>query len=340
MQNFSSECQAAAATPAVRGPRGRLVRAGIAAFAALAALVAAPGLSAQASADNPYERGPDPTTASIEAPRGSYAVSQTTVSSLGVTGFGGGTIYYPTSTADGTFGAVAISPGYTAYQSSIAWLGPRLASQGFVVFTIDTHTTLDQPDSRGRQLLSALDYLTQRSSVRARIDSSRLGVMGHSMGGGGTLEAAKSRPALQAAIPLTGWNLDKTWPELRPRPWSSGRTATHRPGRLPLRALLPEPAGLPGPRLPGAEQRHALHPEFVEHDDREVQHLLAEAVHRQRHPLRAVPVPAAPAEPDHRGVPGQLPALRLTVQVFQWPPVPRPCGVGPAASATGYAPVA
>jgi predicted dienelactone hydrolase len=141
-------------------------------------------------------------------------VSQTSVSSLSVTGFGGGTIYYPTSTSDGTFGAVAVSPGYTAYESSISWLGPRLASQGFVVFTIDTLTTVDQPDSRGRQLLAALDYLTERSSVRSRVDASRLGVMGHSMGGGGSLEAAKSRPALQAAIPLTPWNLDKTWPEV------------------------------------------------------------------------------------------------------------------------------
>ncbi|MER7399774.1 alpha/beta hydrolase [Streptomyces sp. NPDC000151] len=167
------------------------------------------------AAGNPYERGPAPTVSSIEASRGPYAVSQTSVSALSVTGFGGGTIYYPTSTSDGTFGAVAISPGFTAYQSSIAWLGPRLASQGFVVFTIDTNTTVDQPDSRGRQLLAALDYLTGRSSVRDRIDSSRLGVMGHSMGGGGTLEAAKSRPSLQAAIPLTGWDLDKTWPEIQ-----------------------------------------------------------------------------------------------------------------------------
>lgn len=188
----------------------------------LAALIAAACLgmtmtphSAQAAAENPYERGPAPTTASIEAARGPYAVSETSVSSLGVTGFGGGTIYYPTTTSDGTFGAIAISPGYTGTQSSIAWYGPRLASQGFVVFTIDTNTTLDQPDSRGRQLLAALDYLTQRSSVRGRIDSTRLGVMGHSMGGGGSLEAAKSRPSLQAAIPLTGWNTDKTWPELR-----------------------------------------------------------------------------------------------------------------------------
>ncbi|WP_438700372.1 bis(hydroxyethyl) terephthalate hydrolase [Streptomyces antarcticus] len=201
--------------PATRGKAGfRPLLAGLAAFLAVGGFTTAMTPGAEAAV-NPYERGPAPTVSSIEAARGSYAVSQTTVSSLSVTGFGGGTVYYPTSTADGTFGAVVISPGYTASQSSIAWLGPRLASQGFVVLTIDTLTTLDQPDSRGRQLLAGLDYLTGRSAVRARIDSSRLGVMGHSMGGGGTLEAAKSRPSLQAAIPLTGWNLDKSWPEIK-----------------------------------------------------------------------------------------------------------------------------
>ncbi|MFC8829099.1 alpha/beta hydrolase [Streptomyces sp. NPDC057137] len=169
----------------------------------------------EAAAANPYERGPAPTVSSIEAARGSYAVSQTTVSTSAADGFGGGTIYYPTSTADGTFGAVAISPGFTATQSSVAWLGPRLASQGFVVITINTLTTLDQPASRGRQLLAALDHLKQNSTVSGRIDAARLGVMGHSMGGGGSLEAAKSRTTLKAAIPLTGWNTDKTWPELR-----------------------------------------------------------------------------------------------------------------------------
>nr|WP_229372411.1 dienelactone hydrolase family protein [Umezawaea beigongshangensis] len=166
---------------------------------------------AASAADNPYERGPAPTTASIEATRGPFATSQTTVSSLAARGFGGGTIYYPTSTSDGTFGAVAVAPGYTASQSSMAWLGPRLASQGFVVFTIDTLSRYDQPASRGDQLLAALDHLTTSSSVRSRIDPSRLSVVGHSMGGGGTLEAAADRPSLQAAIPLTGWNTRKSW---------------------------------------------------------------------------------------------------------------------------------
>ncbi len=168
------------------------------------------GVPAQA-AENPYERGPDPTVASIEATRGSFATATTTVSRYAVSGFGGGTIYYPTSTAEGTFGAVAVAPGYTASQSSMSWLGPRLASQGFVVFTIDTLSRYDQPSSRGDQLLAALDYLTTRSSVRSRIDAARLGVMGHSMGGGGTLEASRDRPRLQAAIPLTPWNLTKNW---------------------------------------------------------------------------------------------------------------------------------
>jgi dienelactone hydrolase len=169
------------------------------------------GPSPALAAANPHERGPAPTVASIEAARGPFAIAQTSVPASAVRGFRGGTIYYPTSTSEGTFGAVAISPGFTASQSSVAWYGPRLASQGFVVITIDTLSTLDQPDSRGTQLLAALDYLVQTSSVRTRIDGSRLGVMGHSMGGGGSLRAAANRPALQAAIPLTGWHTTKSW---------------------------------------------------------------------------------------------------------------------------------
>jgi len=191
------------------------MRGSIRALCALSAVAALSLSPAAQAADNPYERGPAPTESSIEAARGPFAVSQTTVSRLVVTGFGGGTIYYPTSTAQGTFGAVAISPGFTATQSSIAWIGPRLASQGFVVMTIDTNTIYDQPGSRGDQLRAALSYLTQRSSVRTRIDASRLAVSGHSMGGGGSLEAADDQPSIQAAVPLAPWHTTKSWSGLR-----------------------------------------------------------------------------------------------------------------------------
>jgi alpha-beta hydrolase superfamily lysophospholipase len=178
------------------------------ALAAVIGAVAAPG--AAIAQENPYERGPDPTESSIEAVRGHYTVTDTSVSSL-VSGFGGGTIYYPTTTADGTFGAVVISPGYTASQSSIAWLGPRLASQGFVVFTIDTDSRYDQPGQRADQLQAALDYLVEDSTVASRIDEDRLAVMGHSMGGGGSLEASRENPDIQASIPMTPWHLTKSW---------------------------------------------------------------------------------------------------------------------------------
>ena len=189
--------------------RSRLLTRVLAPLALVAGLTA--GTTAALAAENPYERGPAPSNSSIEAVRGPFATASTTVSSLAARGFGGGTIYYPTSTAEGTFGAIAISPGYTGTQSSISWLGPRIASQGFVVITIDTNSRYDQPGSRADQLLAALDYLTATSSVRARIDSSRLGVMGHSMGGGGAIEASNDRPALQASIPLTPWHTTKSW---------------------------------------------------------------------------------------------------------------------------------
>src|SRR5690349_9605666 len=89
-----------------RRPRRRTaVRAAVATTTALAGLVGATVVASGASAANPYERGPAPTTASIEATTGPFAVAKTSVSSM-VTGFGGGTIYYPSATTSGTFGAV------------------------------------------------------------------------------------------------------------------------------------------------------------------------------------------------------------------------------------------
>jgi dienelactone hydrolase len=190
-------------TPLVR----TLARLGLVLAFVVGASTAAP---AALAADNPFARGPDPTVASIEATTGPFAVSTTTVPAS-VAGFGGGTIYYPTTTSAGTFGAIAIAPGFIERQSAISWYGNRVASQGFVVFTIDTDSTFDNPTSRSRQLLAALDYLTGQSSVRSRVDASRLAVAGHSMGGGGSLEAANARPALQAAIPLTGWDQTKNF---------------------------------------------------------------------------------------------------------------------------------
>jgi chitodextrinase/dienelactone hydrolase len=157
--------------------------------------------SVTAAASASYPRGPDPTVASNAATNGPFATAQITIPSGN--GFGGGFIYYPTDTSLGTWGAVAICPGYSAkFANEEAWMGPRLASFGFVVLGMETNTTSDGADARATELLAALDYLTQKSSVRDRVDASRLAVMGHSAGGAGTLLAAIQRPSLKAAVGL------------------------------------------------------------------------------------------------------------------------------------------
>ncbi|MCO1654813.1 alpha/beta hydrolase family protein [Pseudonocardia humida] len=199
-------------TSSLRPARRRVVRAVALAALTAAAMAVVPGTAAAQA--NPFQRGPNPTEAGIEASRGPFAVASESVSDLATPGFGSANITYPTSTSEGTFGVVAIAPGYTASESTIAWLRPRIASQGFVVISINTQTTVDQPAQRGDQLLAALDFTIQRASVRNRIDPARQAVIGHSMGGGGTLEAAADRRSIEAIVGLTPWNLDKSWSEV------------------------------------------------------------------------------------------------------------------------------
>jgi dienelactone hydrolase len=165
-----------------------------------------------ALADIEFRRGPAPTEASVTAETGPFATASVTVPASAASGFGGGVIHYPTDTSQGTFGAVAFSPGFLGTVANHPWVGPRIASQGFVVMVIDTLGRSDPPTSRADQLLAALDYLTTTSAVRSRVDTGRLAVAGHSMGGGGTIEAANDRPGLQAAVALQPWHTVKNWP--------------------------------------------------------------------------------------------------------------------------------
>ncbi|MGE0160597.1 MAG: alpha/beta hydrolase family protein [Gemmatimonadales bacterium] len=121
-----------------------------------------------------------------------------------------GTIYYPTD-APGPVGGVAISPGYTEEQRHISWWGPRLASHGYAVLTLDNNDRRELPAARAAALLGAVALLREEgerpgSPLFGRIDADRMAVMGHSMGGGGTLLAAHEHSdEIRAAIPFTPW---------------------------------------------------------------------------------------------------------------------------------------
>jgi dienelactone hydrolase len=100
-----------------------------------------------------------------------------------------------------------VVPGFISNRSSVNWYGPRIASHGFVVMVIDTNTPLDFPAQRAGQQNAALRWLSEESPVKDRIDPQRLGAMGWSMGGGGTLEASRSNPRIKAAVPLAPWDV-------------------------------------------------------------------------------------------------------------------------------------
>jgi hypothetical protein len=171
----------------------------------------APG-AIEAQETNPHARGTDPTWSSIASPTGPFAVTTTAIADADTPGFGSATVSYPTTTTQGTFGAVAVSPGFTSPESAIAWWGPLLASHGFVVITYNTLDPNDQPPARTTQLLAALDFLVSPASpVDERVDPTRLAVMGHSMGGGGALGATAARPSLRASVPLTPWHTQTQW---------------------------------------------------------------------------------------------------------------------------------
>jgi dienelactone hydrolase len=166
-------------------------------------------ITVDAASSNPYACGPDPTVASLEAGSGPFAVSSYRPSST--PGFGAGTIWYPTNTGcQGGFAAIAVAPGFLEGESAIDWLGPRVASHGFVVITISTNSGWDSPSSRASQLMAALSTVISESNgsspISGLVDPLRTGLSGHSMGGGGTLIATEDNPSVDAAVPLAPYN--------------------------------------------------------------------------------------------------------------------------------------
>ncbi|MEV4019348.1 discoidin domain-containing protein [Nonomuraea angiospora] len=149
---------------------------------------------------------PDPTTQSLEATTGPLTTATYTVPNP--SGYRAGTITYPT--ASGAYPGIVLMPGYQGTQQNLSWLGPRLASWGFVVLNVDTNTLSDSPDQRGTQIRAAGTQLLNLGNATGNPISGKvngvLGAAGHSMGGGGTMVALRDDTRFRAGVPLAPYH--------------------------------------------------------------------------------------------------------------------------------------
>jgi predicted dienelactone hydrolase len=163
-----------------------------------------------------YERGPAPTAASLEA-AGPFTVDSFQIGRAVAKayGYGGATVYFPKASGQ-TFGIVSLTPGFLGFQAVYAPLAERVASHGFVVINLDTNTVFDQPDLRAREMAGAIKQVidlvkTSKTPFAASVDTTRRAVMGHSMGGGGTLAAAVADGTFKAAVPIAPWHTTRSF---------------------------------------------------------------------------------------------------------------------------------
>jgi pimeloyl-ACP methyl ester carboxylesterase len=145
------------------------------------------------------------------------------------------TVYYPPS-GTGPYVVIAIMPGFTTPSSLLAPWAEFVASHGYVGVTVEPlNTNVDQPSVRAAALWAAIGTLkaenTRATSPLIGKISDCFGVMGHSMGGGGSLHAANLHPTdIKAAIPLNPWQTGGSFPKIvAPTLILAGQTDTTAP---------------------------------------------------------------------------------------------------------------
>lgn len=124
--------------------------------------------------------------------------------------YGTQTLHVPVG-AEPPFASVVVVPGFVSPESSIRAWGPFLASHGIVALTIGTNSGGDPPEARAQALLDGIETLRAEdtrsgSPLEGQMALDRFGVMGWSMGGGGTLIAANGNPELRAAVSFAAWS--------------------------------------------------------------------------------------------------------------------------------------
>lgn len=107
--------------------------------------------------------------------------------------------------------ATTLTGGFTNTKEQMYWLADHLSSHGYIVITMTPSNILGTPLTWERAHKGGIDKLKSEntrllSAIRGKVDTNRLGIMGFSMGGGGTLLAAGDLGTqVKTAIPLAPW---------------------------------------------------------------------------------------------------------------------------------------
>ena len=132
--------------------------------------------------------------------KGPHQVAFGRTDEVGMTGL----VFTPVSGAD--LPVVALGPGWLQPAHRYSDTMRYLASWGFLVVAPDTGKgPIPDPGGLARDLRDALELMTvaRLGGDRIRADSDRLGVLGHSVGGGAAVLAAADDPAIGAVVTVT-----------------------------------------------------------------------------------------------------------------------------------------
>ena len=129
-------------------------------------------------------------------------------SGLSSTGYSSAKVTYPCGLSAASYPATTLTGGYSNTKEDMTWLANHLTSHGYIVIAITPNNIFGTPPgwaTAHKAGISKLKAETTRSSspIYKKVATSKLGITGFSMGGGGALLAAADlKTQIAVALPL------------------------------------------------------------------------------------------------------------------------------------------